>query len=167
MSEEILIQKKKKKLDVKDAIRLLKPFAENWKQIDKETAEKFHDVYMSCEHGIWKYVLEGLGIPSRSWYNWLEKYELDVKQPHPEGSHEIAKTAILDDEESESERARAEDEQETEYDTIKYQETYSIIDRFEKLTKNMFKVVEKEELIKKHETALKKQTGLHVMLESE
>ena len=91
MTEQIF---KKKKLSVKEAVKLLQPFAKNWKRIDEETAEKFHQVYLDCEHGIWKYVLEGLGIPNRTWYFWLEKYNLDVKQPHPEGSHKIAETAI-------------------------------------------------------------------------
>ena len=99
---------------------------------------------MNCEHGIWKYVLEGLGIPNSNWYRWLEKYELDVKQPHPEGSHKITEMGILDEEiteEMELEPAVVEDELETEYDTHKYQETYSILNNAQRLSKNMFSVV--------------------------
>lgn len=164
MSEEILIQKKKKKiLSIEEAVEILKPFVTNWKRQDEEMANKMYEVYKRCQWGDWSKILDALAFPSSTWSNWVEHFGFELK--YPQMGHDNTTDSELS--QSELEPAIVEDEQETEYDTIKYQETYSIIDRFEKLTKNMFKVVEKEELIKKHETALKKQTGLHVMLESE
>ena len=166
-----VLKENKKKLSVKEAVKLLQPFAKNWKRIDEETANKFHDVYLECEYGIWKYVLEGLGINNRTWYRWLEKYNLNVKQPHPEGSHKIDKMSISDEEEIEEdlelEPAEVEDELETEYDTHKYQDTFSILNNAQRLSKNMFQVVEKDELIKKLQDTIKHLTTLLLKLESD
>ena len=164
----MILKEKGKKLSVKEAVKLLQPFAKNWKRIDEETARKFHDVYMETEFGLWKYVLEGLNISNTTWYRWLKKYNLDVKQPHPDGSHKITKMGILDDEdeELELEPAEVEDNLETEYDTHKYQETFTILNNAERLSKNMFQVVEKDELIKKLQNTIKHLTTLLIKLES-
>ena len=163
MSEEILIQKKKKKiLSIQEAIKLLKPFVEKWQKIDEETARKIYEVYQKCEYGSWKYVLEGLNIPNSTWYYWLEKYNLDVKQPQ---EHESSNIGTLE-EGQELEPAVVEDEQETEYDTIKYQETYSILNNAQRLSINMFELVEKKELIDKLQKTIKHLTTLLLKLES-
>lgn len=167
MTEAITI-KKKKKLSIKDAVKLLKPFAENWKRIDKETAEKFYKVYQDCERGIWKYVLEGLGIASSTWYYWMEKYELDIKYPEVSEAKKESFVPTLEqaDEDVELEPAQVEDELVTEFDTAKYQETYGILKNAQRLSPNMFKVVEKQELIKELQATIKILNGLLLELES-
>ena len=69
----------KNELDVKQ------PHPEGSHEITKtgilETAEKIYDVYQDCEYGIWTSVLEGLGIPNRTWYYWIEKYGWELKYP--------------------------------------------------------------------------------------
>jgi len=160
MNEEtILIKKKKKKLSIQEAIKLLKPFVEKWQKIDEETARKFYEVYLDCEYGIWMHVLDGLNIPRSTWYHWLEKYKLEVKYPDKE--EKISKNGNV-----ELEPAVIEDELITEFDTAKYQETYSILNNAQRLSSNMFKVVEKQELIKKLQDTIKYLTTLLLELES-
>jgi len=105
----------------------------------------------------------------------LDKYDLDVKQPHPEGSHEIPKVGILD-EDDELEpgtldvvaSAKHEEAISAEFDTVKYQETYSILDRASNLMINSFAVGEdRDELVKKLQETIKSLTTLLLKLESD
>ena len=144
-------------------------------------AYKMYEIYKQCKWGDWKKVLDGLGFPTRTWYDWAEHFNFDLNFPQmSEGREKNAKSQSLDDgigaepqqifDEDEIEveitPAEYEDEITSEFDTAKYQETYSILDKAAHLSKNQFNVVEKKELIEKLQKTIAKLNGLLVELES-
>jgi hypothetical protein len=167
MSEETLIQKKKKKIefDYTKAVAILKPLVKKWSELDEEVAKKLHEYYLipDCRLNV---LCEYLGISDQTVYNMFDKYNLPRKF---EAKSEAALNRDISPNNLENEQlepAQVEDEQETEYDTIKYQETYGILKNAQRLSKNMFQVIEKDDLIKELQVTIKKLTTLLLKLES-
>lgn len=169
MSEQILIKKKKeekkKEFDYSKAVSILKPLVKKWTELDEEVAKKLHEYYLIPECKFVR-LCELLEVHHSTIYSLFDRYELPRK-------HEAIQEAALNkdissdySQELELEPAQVEDEQETEYDTIKYQEIYTILNNFERISLNMFKVVEKPELIKKLQKAIKHGTTILLKLES-
>lgn len=165
MSETIIVKKKKKAdesrglLTIEQAIEILKPFVTRWKKQDEAMAIKMYEVYKKCAYGDWKKVLDGLNFPSSTWYKWVHHFGFRLNYPENANRQERPPQVEVSD-------AEYENEVETEYDTTKYQETYTILKNAQRLSTTMFKVVEKQELIKELQSTIKKLTGLLLKLES-
>ena len=67
---------------------------------------------------------------------------------------------------NEIERAKYEDELETEYDALKFKETYNILKKAGRLKPKNFKLVEKKELQEELQKTIKHLTTLLLKLES-
>jgi len=127
-------------------------------------ANKMYDIYKQCEDGEWGQVLQGLGFPSSTWYDWVKHFGFELNCPN-RGHNNILDTESGQDEQLSD--AEYEDNIQTEYDTTKYQSTYTIIHNAMGLKKEDFKLVEKKELLSDLQKLYKKLGGLIVELESD
>lgn len=159
MSETILI--KKKKLSIKEAVKLLKPFVEKWEKVDKETAKKIYQVYQECEFGIWKHVLDGLNIASSTWYYWVEKYNFETNFPQMEREQTVPVLEQIDTDNVET--IVTDDEQ---IEILQYKETFGILKNAQRLSYNKFQNKYKEKLITELQSTIKKLTTLLLKVES-
>ena len=164
MSETITTQKKKKKIfNYEEAVKILRPLITKWTELDKEVAKKLHEYYMMPDCRFNK-LCELLDVHHTTIYALFDKY--DFPRKHEAMTEHEHSNQFIANNQQELEPAIVEDEQETEYDTIKYQETYSILNNAQRLSINMFRVVEKQELINKLQKTIKHLTTLLLKLES-
>jgi len=163
MSETILIKKKKEKKEYNyEAVaKRLKVLVQKWKDIDKEVAYEIHKEYIVCPN--FDKLCVKLGTSTTTMYNLFDKHELQRKYPKMSEAQE----EIWDErKEQELEPAIIEDELETELEDRKFKETYAILKNAQRLSKSMFQVPEKQELIEELQDTVKKLTTLLLKLES-
>ena len=176
MSETVIkIKKKEKKktFNYEKAVAILKPMIVKWSQLEEDVARKLHEFYMMPEFSFIR-LCELLKVSKSTVYRLFDEYSLPRKYENISQSNiEQPRGQILRQSDAESDfeievsDAEYEDEITTEFDTAKYQETYSILDKASHLSKNQFAVVEKKELIKKLQSTIAKLNGLLVELESD
>jgi len=163
--ETILLKKKKKKIfDYEEAVKILRPMIKQWKDLDEEVARKLHEYYMIPECRFIK-LCELLGVTHPTIYALFDKYNLPRKfeklteHEHKNMYSEVENDLQLSD-------AVVDETLETELEDRKYKETYTILKNAQRLSKDMFNVPEKDELIEELQDTIKKLTTLLLKLES-
>ena len=159
MSETIFI--KKKKYDYEAIAKRLRPLVKKWKDVDKEVAYEIHKEYMLCPS--FHALCIKIGCNESTMYRLFDKYELPRKQPT---KAEAIQESWDERKEQESETMFVVDVTQNEIDEIQFKETYSILKKAQSLSKTMFDVPEKQELVEELQHTVKELTTLLLKLES-
>jgi len=167
MSEIIVVEKKKKKkeYDYKKAVKKLKPLIVKWSNASMEFANEIHKEYLNCPN--FEKLCQKLGCSPNTIYSLFDRYALPRKyEKMSDAAQERFTQKLSELEKSDLSPAEVDDAEEGEIDSLKYKETYHILNEASRLSVNMFQVQEREELIEKLQNTIAKLNGLLVRLES-